>query len=168
MQKNNPRKHKNRVLSLPKPKTLSRLVGIRNFSCDNKLKKILENPEKPRKISKKISSQELCIHADLKKSQSFEENPGKMPETGLFLNKLPMNLQTAANNKILVNQLKRDFEKNTVNDEKFDFERLSYFYRFRMASLLKTMGFHNYYTKDRKNSVKNYKCKKVMLFYDLE
>lgn len=163
MQNKSHKKQIKREFSLPKPKIHSILNRERTFS--NEPRKYSENLGKPRKFSKKTSFKELFIQADLKKSQSFEENSGKMPETGLFLDKPAT--KSISNNyltkKVLISQLKRDFEKNTVNDEKFDRERLSYFYRFRMASLLKNLGFQKLYTKKGKNSPKKAgKIKKVI------
>lgn len=140
-----PRKQKrNRNWSLPKQKIQPRVLFPRTLSTE-KTKKNVEGLEKARKFSKKTSFTELVIKSELKKSQSFEENPEKMPETGLFLVKpAPKN---ATVKKALASQIKRDFEKNRVNDETHDFERLSYFYRHRVASLLKTLGFQKQYTK---------------------
>lgn len=163
MQNKSKKRQIKREFSLPKPKIHSILNRERNLS--NEPRKFSENLGKPRKFSKKTSFKELFIQADLKKSQSFEENSEKMPETGLFLDKpAAKNISnTYMTKKVLISQLKRDFEKNTVNDEKFDRERLSYFYRFRMASLLKNLGFQKLYTKKGKTSPKKTgKTKKVI------
>lgn len=148
------KKYKNRVSSLPRPKNLNKPLFPRTLSVEKPLRKVSENTEKQRKFSKKTSFKELFVQADLKKSQSFEENPEKMPETGLFIMKPTAKMPLGK--RPLINQIKRDFEKNLINDESHDFERLSYFYRNRLASLLKTLGFQKYYSKSKtltKNSI---------------
>jgi hypothetical protein len=90
---------------------------------------------------------EINISISLQRSLNSNESSNKKNPT----QKKPENL----------NFLKRDAEKNFLLDEKFDHNRFEYFFRFRIASLIKILGFQKYYRNE--NAVKD-KKKNVNIF----
>lgn len=126
--------HSRQLLQSQKPKTISRSHSISsNPKFFAQKSKNLKNAEK---AIKKSSSKEVIIQANLKKSHSLNEELG-------LIQKKQHNIEK--NKMILVHQLKRDFEKNLINDETFDKERLTFFFRSRYSSLIKGLGFQKYY-----------------------
>lgn len=74
---------------------------------------------------------------------------------------LPMNMEKLKKPENL-SFIKREAEKNFLNDEKYDQQRFEFFFRFRISSLIKVLGFEKYYKND--NIVKGGK-KIVMIPY---
>jgi len=135
--------HSRNLLKTNKPTNINikRSHSISTKKIVFELEKLVK---KPNKLFKKSISKEIVFQTDLKKTHSFEKELNVYNENGSKNNE---------NNKILASQLKRDFEKNMVNDEKLDNERLTYYFRFRFSSLIKGLGFPKYYaTKIKLNS----------------
>lgn len=91
---------------------------------------------------------------------SYSPDPLKeLSENPLFLQKSMNSHEMIRNKNIVVNMekrkklenqnfIKREAEKNFLNDEKYDQQRFEYFFRFRISSLIKVLGFEKYYKND--------------------
>ena len=114
---------------------------------------VIEKPSKTNNLYKKSlrkssSKEKVLFQVNLKKSRSFEKNT-IFNELSRFNKNL---MESNNNNKLLISQIKRDFEKNIIHDEGLDRERLEYYFRFRVSSLIKGLGFQKYYAKTKNNA----------------
>lgn len=92
---------------------------------------------------KKSTSKEQIIQTNIKKCNSIEKD--------LNLVEGSKNEATIQNKKVLTSQMKRDFEKNIIKEEKYDEHRLTYFFRSRLYSLIKILGFSQFIYNQTKN-----------------
>lgn len=102
-----------------------------------------EKLAKDLKKIKKSTSKEQIFQTNLKKCNSIEKD----------LNLVENSKKEAVlqNKKILTSQMKRDFEKNIIKEEKYDEQRLTYFFRSRLYSLIKILGFSHFIYNQTKN-----------------
>lgn len=131
--------HSRNLLKSQKPTSISRSNSISsNVKCFSQNQEFLKNLVRKKK---KSSSKEVIIQTNLKKSQSLNEELSLIPKTQLLME---------GNNLILANQMKRDFEKNIINDQTYDKERFTFYFRSRCSSLIKGLGFQKYYLNNPK------------------